>query len=204
MCPGGIIASCATSQFEIVTNGWSPSKRNNPTANSGIVAQVEWDDIGEYHHHGSFAGLEFQKEVERRCWESAGKTQNAPAQRLTDFVKGKESKELPGCSYRPGVVPCRLDKILPGFIKERLILGFQAFDKKMKGFIHRDAIVVGPESRTSSPVRIVRDKESLMSPSLSGLFPCGEGAGYAGGIVSAAIDGRKCADAVSQYIEINK
>ena len=193
MCPGGIIAPCATEQEEIVTNGWSPSKRNNPYANSGIVTQVEWEDVAEFHEHGVMAGLHFQNQLERRCWQAGGETQVAPAQRLKDFIEGRESKDLPVCSYGPGVTPARVDQLLPNFIVRRLQQAFRDFDRKIRGYIHRDAIVVAPESRTSSPVKIPRDKESLQHPDIQGLYPCGEGAGYAGGIVSAAMDGEKIA-----------
>lgn len=199
MCPGGVIAPCATDKEEIVTNGWSPSKRNNPFANSGIVVPVHWEDITSFHKYGGLAGLEFQKSVERACWEAGGKSQIAPAQRLLDFVNGRLSKTLPECSYKPGLKSARLDHILPQFIANRLKSAFKVFDKKMRGFLNKDAIVVGPESRTSSPVRIPRDRESLMHPELIGLYPCGEGAGYAGGIVSAAIDGEKIALACLEH-----
>ena len=193
MCPGGIIAPCATEEKEVVTNGWSPSKRNNPYANSGIVTQVEWDDISEFHSFEAMAGLHFQKSVERRCWEAGGMTQAAPAQRLEDFVAGNPSSTLPVCSYGPGVVPARVDQLLPKFVSKRLQQAFRDFDRKIKGFIHPDAIVVAPESRTSSPIKIPRHKESLQHPEVLGLYPCGEGAGFAGGIVSAAMDGQKIA-----------
>lgn len=198
MCPGGVIAPCATNSDEIVTNGWSPSKRDNPYANSGIVTQVEWDDIEEYQKHGVFAGIEFQKEVEKTCWHAAGKKQFAPAQRLIDFMEGKLSTTLPDCSYNPGVVSVRLDEILPDFIVSRLKQGFKEFDKKMKGFIHPEAIIVAPESRTSSPIRIPRDPVTLMHPEITGLYPCAEGAGYAGGIISAALDGERIVKVISK------
>ncbi len=197
MCPGGIIAPCATDQEEVVTNGWSPSKRNNPWANSGIVVPVQWEDIPEFHVHGPLAGLRFQQAVERNCWEAAGKTQQAPAQRLVDFVQNKKSKDLPGCSYLPGVVNQNLHEILPPFIAQSLKQGFLQTSKKMKGYLHPEAILVAPESRTSSPVRIPRDKDSLQHPDCIGLYPCGEGAGYAGGIISAAIDGVRVAETLS-------
>lgn len=200
MCPGGIIAPCATAPGEIVTNGWSPSKRNNPWANSGIVVSVEWDDIPEFHKYGPLAGMEFQKSVEQKCWSSAGKTQQAPAQRIIDFIDKKESKNLPDCSYFPGIVSKNLHDILPNFISETLREGFIAFGKKMKGYLHPDAVIVATESRTSSPVRIPRDFESFAHPQLSNFYPCGEGAGYAGGIVSAAIDGEKVAEKISEKV----
>lgn len=193
MCPGGIIAPCATDQEEIVTNGWSPSKRNNPWANSGIVTEVRGEDIPGFAAYGALQGLEFQKKVERDCWEAAGRTQAAPAQALLDFVEGKTSAVLPPCSYYPGVVSSRLDTILPSFVVFRLQQAFRDFGKKMRGYLSNEAIVVAPESRTSSPVRIPRDEISLQHPDVQGLFPCGEGAGYAGGIVSAAMDGEKVA-----------
>lgn len=197
MCPGGVIAPCATSSKEIVTNGWSPSKRNNPFANAGIVVQVEWENIPEFHKFGELAGLKFQESVEKSCWKAAGEKQFAPAQRLKDFVEGNNSENLPECSYKPGVVSVRLDKILPSFIVKGLKNGFQDFDKKMKGFIHPQAIVVAPESRTSSPIRIPRDNDTLMHPEAKGLYPCAEGAGYAGGIISAALDGERIAEKIA-------
>jgi len=194
MCPGGIIAPCATDVEEVVTNGWSPSKRNNPWANSGIVTQIGDDELKKYESHGPMKGLVFQKEVERACWEAGGKTQKVPAQRLKDFVDGKLSESLPDCSYQPGIVSARLDLILPNFVSKPLQQAFIDFGKKMRGYLSNEAIVVGPESRTSSPVRIPRDKETLEHPEVKGLFPCAEGAGYAGGIVSAAMDGEKVAE----------
>ena len=194
MCPGGIIAPCATSPGEVVTNGWSPSKRNNPFANSGIVVPVGPEDWKAHEHLGSLAGVAFQKEVEQKCWEAAGKTQRVPAQRLRDFVDEKLSESLPECSYLPGIVSSRVDEILPERIAKDLQRAFREYDKKMKGFIHPEAIVVAPESRTSSPVRILRDRETFENPTVAGLYPSGEGAGYAGGIVSAAMDGQKTAD----------
>lgn len=201
MCPGGIIAPCATDKEEVVTNGWSPSKRNNPWANSGIVVTVEWNDIPEFHKFGALAGLEFQKSVEHACWEAAGKTQAAPAQKINDFINQKKSLDLPSCSYQPGLVSVDLNKILPNFISSALREGFKAFGKKMNGYLNADAIIVAPESRTSSPVRIPRDKDSLEHEEIKGLYPCGEGAGYAGGIVSAAIDGEKIATSICEKIK---
>ncbi|MEY2937508.1 MAG: hypothetical protein RL062_97 [Bacteroidota bacterium] len=197
MCPGGIIAPCATGIEEVVTNGWSPSKRNNPWANSGIVVPIQWEDIPEYHAAGPLAGLRFQQAVEKRCWIEGGQTQQAPAQRLVDFVQGRISKDLPSCSYLPGVVSRDLNKVLPSFIAKSLQQGFLQIAKKMKGYLHESAILVAPESRTSSPVRIPRDKDTLQHPECEGLYPCGEGAGYAGGIISAAIDGVRIAETLS-------
>lgn len=195
MCPGGIIAPCATAQEEIVTNGWSPSRRNNPFANSGIVVTVDEKDLVPYQQFGPLAALKFQEMVERKAWISGGKTQTAPAQRMVDFSNRKVSASLPDCSYHPGVISTDLHSVLPPSIADRLALGFKAFGQKMKGYFTNEAILVAPESRTSSPVRIPRDAESLQHPQIKGLFPCGEGAGYAGGIVSAAIDGERCAEA---------
>lgn len=200
MCPGGIIAPCATDTNEVVTNGWSPSKRNNPWANSGIVTQVHEEDVKAFESEGALKGLRFQQMVENDCWKAAGKTQAVPAQRLKDFVDGRLSKSLPDCSYQPGLVSCRVDEILPDFVSQRLRKAFIDFGKKMRGYLSNDAVVVAPESRTSSPVRIPRDPETLEHTELAGLYPCGEGAGYAGGIVSAAIDGEKVAAKCAENI----
>ena len=194
MCPGGIIAPCATEQEQIVTNGWSPSKRNNPYANSGMVVQIDheiWEQAG---FEGPLGGLDFQRMVEQACWAAGGKTQRAPAQRLLDFLAGDEgrvSRDLPACSYVPGVVSVNLRALLPASIVKPLVEGLRTFGRKMPEFLHPDAILVAPESRTSSPVRIPRDPDSLEHPDVSGLYPCGEGGGYAGGILSAALDGTR-------------
>ena len=201
MCPGGIIAPCATDQEEIVTNGWSPSKRNNPYANSGIVVSVEEKDLKKFRSAGALAALRFQQSVERKAWQAGGERQSAPAQRLVDFVEGKVSSTLPDCSYQPGLVSTQLSEVLPGFISATLKEGFKAFGKKMKGYFTNDALIVGVESRTSSPVRIPRDRETLEHPQIKGLYPCGEGAGFAGGIVSAAIDGERCAEKASTFLK---
>jgi uncharacterized FAD-dependent dehydrogenase len=197
MCPGGIIAPCATAPGEIVTNGWSPSKRNNPFANSGIVVPVHWDHVAQFHAHGPLAGMYYQQAIERLSCEVAGGNQTAPAQRLVDFVNRKKSSDLPVNSYQPGVTPVNLQEVLPDHIASHLAEGFKAFGRKMKGYFTNEAILVAPESRTSSPVRIPRSKESLQHPEINYLYPCGEGAGYAGGIVSAAIDGEKVIDAAA-------
>ncbi len=193
MCPGGIIAPCATNQQEIVTNGWSPSKRNNPYANSGIVVGLDLKDFEAYKNYGALAGLEFQKQIEQTAWTFGGKTQTAPAQRLQDFVNGKVSTDLPDCSYLPGLKSVDMQAVLGKLIGVSLQQGFKNFANKMRGYLTNDAVIVGVESRTSTPVRIPRDKEVLHHPQLKNLFPCGEGAGYAGGIVSAAMDGERCA-----------
>lgn len=200
MCPGGIIAPCATEPGEIVTNGWSPSKRNNPYANSGMVVTVDEEVWSKAGYNGPLAALIYQSAVEKACWEAAGRTQAAPAQRLVDFVKGRASKDLPQCSYHPGVVPVELHKLLPPEIANSLREGFKQFGRKINGFLHPDAIIVAPESRTSSPVKIPRDPATFQHPDAQGLYPCGEGGGYAGGILSAAMDGRKVAMAIAQLL----
>ncbi len=197
MCPGGIIAPCATAPGEVVTNGWSPSKRNNPFANSGIVVTTEPEDLKDFRQFGPLAGLRYQQALEKMAWNAGGQTQTAPAQRLMDFVNNKLSPALPDVSYQPGIKSAPLHLLLPEAISSRLQLGFQEFGKKMRGYLSNDAVIVGVESRTSSPVRIPRDNQTLQHPQIKGLYPCGEGAGYAGGIVSAAIDGQKCADAIA-------
>lgn len=197
MCPGGIIAPCSTQQDLVVTNGWSPSKRNNPFANSGMVTEIQLDDVAQTDPDGLHT-LAFQTQVERQAAQAGGGNQVAPAQRLQDFIDRKTSQGELITSYRPGVQSVNLNEVLPRFVAERLRLGFQDFHRKMKGFLHPDAVLVGVESRTSSPVRIPRDPVSLQHPEVLGLFPCGEGGGYAGGIVSAAIDGIRCAEALAQ------
>lgn len=194
MCPGGIIAPCATSQNEVVTNGWSPSRRDYPTSNSGIVVELKNSDFENYSNYGPLAGVEFQKEIEQKAWEIAGKTQKVPAQRLVDFTKGKLSNNIPKTSYHPGTSSIELSEVLPDFIYKNLQEGFKQFNNQMKGYLTNEAVVHAPESRTSSPVRIPRDRNTYQHPQIKGLYPCGEGAGYAGGIISAAIDGEKCAE----------
>jgi uncharacterized FAD-dependent dehydrogenase len=200
MCPGGIIAPCATAPGEVVTNGWSPSKRNNITSNSGIVVSVEPEELPNYSPKDPFVSLNFQRQVEHDCWEAAGKTQAVPAQRLKDFVELRKSIDFPRTSYQPGIVSVDLNKVLPDFIARRLRSAFKEFDKKMHGFLTNDAVIHAPESRTSSPVSVPRNIETCMSVSTQGLFPCAEGAGYAGGIISAAIDGMKCVDAAFEWL----
>lgn len=198
MCPGGIIAPASTNANELVVNGWSPSKRNNPFANSGIVVSVEEKDILAYEKYGPLAGMYFQKDIEEKAYAAGGGKFIAPAQRLIDFCGNKVSSSLPGCSYLPGINSARLKNVLPAFINERLQAGFKEFGRKMKGYYTNDAVVVATESRTSSPVRIPRNGETLEHPQIKNLFPCGEGAGYAGGIVSAAMDGERVASAISE------
>jgi len=198
MCPGGIIAPAATAPGELVVNGWSPSKRNNPYANSGMVVQVEAKDlVFKSANQNPLMFLNFQKMVEQNCFKAGGGNLVAPAQRMVDFCKGISSASLPDCSYHPGLNPVLLQEVLPGFIYESLAKGFQAFGKKMKGYYTNEAVIVATESRTSSPVRIPRDAETLAHPQYKNLFPCGEGAGYAGGIVSAAMDGERVADQIA-------
>ncbi|MDQ6761774.1 MAG: NAD(P)/FAD-dependent oxidoreductase [Bacteroidota bacterium] len=212
MCPGGIIAPAATNDGEIVTNGWSPSKRNNPYANSGIVVQVEVEDAIKYmeNENKEFANtgspllmMHFQGMVEQRAFNAGGGNFVAPAQRMADFTEDKFSSSLPKCSYIPGIKSVPLKNILPPFIHERLVIAMKLFSKKMpsrgntSGYYTNEAVLVATESRTSSPVRIPRDEKLLHHPQLKNLFPCGEGAGYAGGIVSAAMDGERVALAIA-------
>jgi len=200
MCPGGIIAPCATEQEEVVTNGWSPSKRNNPYSNSGVVVQIEPTDINPDWDGNPLECLNFQKKVERDCWIAGGKTQRVPAQRMIDFVQGKVSTDLPETSYQPGLVSVDLNKVMPEMITSRLKVAFKDFGKKMDGYYTNKAVLHAPESRTSSPIKIPRDQESLEHPEVKGLYPCAEGAGYAGGIVSAAFDGMKCMEKIFEKI----
>ncbi|MEM6523952.1 MAG: FAD-dependent protein [Bacteroidota bacterium] len=193
MCPGGFIVPAATAPGEVVVNGMSPSRRNSKYANSGIVAAVELEDLEPFLKYEQLAAMAFQASVEKKTCEIAGGTQVAPAQRLVDFVRGKNSPELNSTSYQPGLRSTEMSEVLPDFIATRLKDAFQAFGKKMKGYFTNEAQIVGVESRTSSPVRIPRNKETLEHVDLLRLYPCGEGAGYAGGIVSAAMDGERCA-----------
>ena len=195
MCPGGIIAPCSTDQNEIVVNGWSPSKRNNPFANSGTVVQVNLEDVPG-SSDDPFKMLKFQAEIERLAFNAGGGNLVAPAQRMVDFVNNRISADLPPNSYIPGTHSADLTSVLPEFIYKRLQKALPVFGKKMNGYFTNEAILVGVESRTSSPLRIPRDKETLQHPQLLGLFPCGEGAGYAGGILSAGVDGIEVAEAL--------
>ena len=194
MCPGGFIVPAATAPGEIVVNGMSPSRRDSKYANSGIVTAIELEDLDAYSDYGALAGLNFQQEIEQRACQVAGGTQVAPAQRLVDFVNGKVSGTLPDTSYQPGLLSMDMREVLPASIASRLRDGFKAFGKKMKGYYTNEAQIVGVESRTSSPVRIPRGKDDCEHPQIKRLYPCGEGAGYAGGIISAAMDGEKCAE----------
>ncbi|GAA5023324.1 FAD-dependent dehydrogenase [Marivirga lumbricoides] len=196
MCPGGFIVPSATAEGEVVVNGMSPSRRDSRYANSGIVVAIELEDMEAYEQYGPLKGLKLQKAIEKKAWEMGGKTQTAPAQRLIDFTKDKRSTDLAETSYQPGLLSVDMKEVLPDFIHNRLKDAFISFGKKMKGYLTNDAQIVGVESRTSSPVRIPRDKISLEHISTKRLFPCGEGAGYAGGIVSAAMDGERCAEQI--------
>lgn len=202
MCPGGIIAPCATSPGEVVTNGWSPSKRDQATANSGIVVELKLEDFKPFAKYGALAGLEFQKSIEQKAWHLAGETQKVPAQRMIDFTKSKISTDIPKTSYVPGTTSVELGQVFPGFLTQILREGFTEFGKSMRGYLTNEAVLHAPESRTSSPVRIPRDPITFEHLQIKGLYPCGEGAGYAGGIISAAIDGEKCALMIAASLQI--
>ncbi|UQD56182.1 NAD(P)/FAD-dependent oxidoreductase [Flavobacterium sp. K5-23] len=203
MCPGGVIAPCATSPGEVVTNGWSPSKRDQATANSGIVIELKLEDFKPFAKFGALAGMEFQKSIEQKAWSLAGKTQKVPAQRMIDFTQSKVSADIPKTSYVPGTTSVEMGAVFPSFLTQILREGFTEFGKSMKGYLTNEAILHAPESRTSSPVRIPRDAISLEHVEIKGLYPCGEGAGYAGGIISAAIDGEKCALKIGESLNKN-
>jgi uncharacterized FAD-dependent dehydrogenase len=195
MCPGGIIAPCATAPGEVVTNGWSPSKRNNPYANSGMVVSITPEEFDPKSTGNPLLALEYQKKVEQRAWQAGGGGQIAPAQRMMDFIGRRVSTDLPKCSYQPGLNSAELREVLPESVSSRLAEALKVFGKKMKGYGTNEAVLVATESRTSSPVRIPRN-ENFEHPQVEGLFPGGEGAGYAGGIVSAAIDGMNIAESI--------
>jgi len=200
MCPGGHIVPSATAPGEVVVNGMSASTRSSRYANSGMVVAIEPGDLQAYTQHGELAGLVFQQEMERMAWKAGGETQAAPAQRMVDFANGKFSNTLNDCSYIPGINSAPLHELLPPIIGDRLQKGFKAFGRKMDGYYTNEANILGVESRTSSPIRIPRNEEHLYHPQITNLYPCGEGAGYAGGIVSAAIDGERCAEAISNLM----
>lgn len=203
MCPGGHIVPAGSHQNEIVVNGMSASQRNSPFANSGIVVEIRPEDIpAEFQQYGTLSGLKFQEYVENLAFKNnGGQEQKAPAQRLLDFVKGKLSADLPECSYLPGLISSPLHFWLPEIISTRLREGFKKFGRKMNGFLTNDAVVVGVETRSSSPVRIPRNAETGQHPDVQGLFPAGEGSGYSGGITSSAIDGENAAVAVANYLK---
>lgn len=201
MCPGGFIIPAASSPGQLVVNGMSPSSRGTRWANSGMVVEILPEDIDNGKADDPLKMMKYQEDIETRFFEDAGKTQNAPAQRMIDFTQGKPSRDLPTTSYAPGIHTARIDLLLPNPVASRLQKGFIDFGRKANGFLTNDAVLIGCETRTSSPVRISRNPENLRHIRLNGLFPCGEGAGYAGGIVSAAIDGERCADAVYQSLQ---
>jgi uncharacterized FAD-dependent dehydrogenase len=193
MCPGGFIVPAATAPGELVINGMSLAGRDAPFSNSGVVVEVRLEDIYAASGKGPLAAMNFQKELEQQAFQAGGNGLMAPAQRMTDFVAGKLSSVLPKASYKPGIVSAPVHKLLPEGISQRLQAAFKAFDRKMKGYYTEEALILAIESRTSSPVRIPRDENTLMHPQVQHLYPCSEGAGYAGGIVSAALDGQRVA-----------
>jgi hypothetical protein len=209
MCPGGIIAPAATDPGELVVNGWSPSKRNNPYANSGMVVSVDMNDALQALQKNKLPAqandplllMQFQQMVEKAAFDAGGGKFVAPAQRVVDFCENKVSATLPDCSYLPGINSTRMQQVLPGFIAQSLQGGIKAFGKRMKGYYTNEAVLVATESRTSSPVRIPRNADTLQHPQISGLYPCGEGAGYAGGIVSAAMDGERVATMIALQLQ---
>ena len=201
MCPGGFIVPSATSNEQVVVNGMSSSNRNSPFANSGIVAEIKPEDLAPFSKHGVLAGIEYQEYLEKLAWQQGGSSQTAPAQRVSDFVNGQKSSDLPKSSYFPGTTASNLHQWLPNNISNALREGFKKFDRKMKGFLTNEALILGVESRTSSPIRIPRNRETFCHQTIQGLYPCGEGAGYAGGIASSAMDGENCAEFAAQFIK---
>ncbi len=201
MCPGGLVVPSATAPGEIVVNGMSPSRRDSPYANSGMVVSIESEDLKKYDEHGPLAHMFFQREVEQAMFSAGDGSQQAPALRLLDFIQGKMSASLPDSSYIPGLFAAPLFDLLPSFVSSRLQEGLRYFGKRMPLYATNEAVVIGTESRTSAPVQIPRDPNTLMHPDIAGLFPCGEGAGYAGGIVSAALDGIRVAEQVLKFKE---
>jgi uncharacterized FAD-dependent dehydrogenase len=217
MCPGGAVVPAASGPEQIVVNGMSASHRNSRWSNSGMVVEIRPEDLqnigheqdtSDSHHpekrsqqFSPLAMLHFQEELERQCWMQGNRRQTAPAQRMVDFTRKKLSFDLPSSSYSPGLLSSPLHFWMPEFISSRLQKGFEHFGRTSRGFLTNEATVIGIESRTSAPVRIIRDRETLQHITVQGLFPCGEGAGYAGGIVSAGIDGERCAEAAAAYIK---
>ena len=197
MCPGGVIVPAASGPEQVVVNGMSSSNRGSRWANSGMVVEVRPEDLPNFEEDNVLSVLKFQEEVERNCWLNAGMKQSAPAQRMDDFIRKRVSGSTPETSYAPGVISSPLHFWMPDFVTSRLAEGFKHFGKVSRGFLTNEALMIGVETRTSAPVRIPRDRESLEHIVIKGLYPCGEGAGYAGGIVSAAIDGERCAEAIS-------
>lgn len=201
MCPGGFVVPAASAPEQVVVNGMSPSNRGSKWSNSGMVVEIHPEDFPEYAKDGPLALMEFQEELEHQCWIQGGMRQTAPAQRMVDFTRGKLGTTLPESSYSPGLISSPLHFWMPPFVAKRLSQGFQQFGRTSHGFLTNEATMIGVETRTSSPVRIIRDSESLQHITMKGLFPCGEGAGYAGGIVSAGIDGERCAESAAKYIK---
>lgn len=202
MCPGGVVVPASSAPGELVVNGMSSSSRSGRWANSGMVVEVLPEDVPEqYASEGPLSLMAWQQDIERRFFNAGDGSQSAPAQKMTDFVDGRLSETLNPSSYAPGLFSARVDKLLPRQITVRLQEGFRDFNKKQRGFLTEKATVIGDETRTSSPVRITRDPETLESVNTRGFFPAGEGAGYAGGIVSAAIDGRRCAESLADYLK---
>ena len=197
MCPGGFVIPAATDKEQIVVNGMSPANRGTAWSNSGMVVEVRPEDVKD---EDALKVMRFQEELERMCWQQGNMKQTAPAQRMADFVNGRLSYDLPKSSYAPGLISSPLHFWLPKMISHRLQEGFKIFGRNAHGFLTNEAVMIAVETRTSSPVRIVRDRETLMHVRIQGLFPCGEGAGYAGGIVSAGVDGERCAEAAAQYL----
>ena len=193
MCPGGVVVAAGSGDKELVVNGMSASARSSIWANSGMVVEIRPGDFPEYAGRGVFEMLDLVEDLEKDFYSKSGNSITAPAQRMQDFVEGKDSTSIPPSSYLPGLYEARLDRMLPPFISRRLQQGFKDFGRKARGFLTNKAILIGLESRTSSPIRIPRDKETLCHTDIKGLYPSGEGAGFAGGIVSAAIDGMRCA-----------
>ena len=202
MCPGGFIVPAASEPGQLVVNGMSPSNRGTKWSNSGMVVEIRPEDLPQYDQYGVMKMMRFQQDLERECFNQAGGTQRAGAQRMLDFVQGKPSSTLPPTSYAPGIQPSRLDQWLPKIIGDRLRKGFEVFGRNARGFLTNDAIVIGVETRTSSPIRIPRDAALMRHITVPGLYPCGEGAGYAGGIVSAAIDGERCAESLAATMKL--
>ena len=207
MCPGGFVIPAATDKEQIVVNGMSPANRGTAWSNSGMVVEVRPEDLDNAkmercdNAEPALKMMAFQEELEKMCWQQGNMKQTAPAQRMVDFVNGKLSYDLPKSSYAPGLISSPLHFWMPKMISHRLQQGFKAFGKSAHGFLTNEAVMIAVETRTSSPVRIIRDKETLQHVSVQGRFPCGEGAGYAGGIVSAGVDGERCAEAAAQYLE---
>lgn len=203
MCPGGFVIPAATGPEQLVVNGMSPSNRGTAWSNSGMVVETHPEDVvqSEEELKDPLSMMYFQERVEKLCWQQANMKQTAPAQRMADFVNNRLSYDLPKSSYAPGIISSPLHFWMPSFVSKRLQEGFKTFGKNAHGFLTNEATLIAMETRTSSPVRIVRDRDTLMHVRIQGLFPCGEGAGYAGGIVSAGVDGERCAEMCAEYLK---